>query len=145
MAIISMIRSVLRCTTASTMADQSLILSTTRHPRLQGILKMSSTRGLPLEHYLWRQHSSVNSSSAGRCRCLAVSRWRALPARRPLLVSPVAADIIISLLVLDKVCLISATNSCFQIQARPQGAGGRAGRRQEQSSCTQHNMNIIGV
>ncbi len=140
-----MIRSVLRCTTAPTMKEQSLYLSTTRHPRLQGILKMSSTRGLPLEHYLWRQHSSVNSSSAGRCRCLAVSRWRALPARRPLLVSPVAADIIISLLVLDRVFLVSATNRCFQIQARPQGAGGRAGRRQEQSSCTQHNMNIIEV
>jgi hypothetical protein len=66
--------------------------------RLQGILTISSARGLPLEHYLWRQHSSVNSSSsAGRCRCRAVSRWRTLPARRQLMVSPVVADKIISL------------------------------------------------
>ncbi len=35
---------------------------------------------------------------------------RALPARRQPLVSPVAADIIIRLLVLDQVCLVSATN-----------------------------------
>ncbi len=61
----------------------------------QDILKMQGIRGLPLEPYLWRQHSSVNSSP-GQCRCRAVSRWRALPARRPLLVSPVAADKIIS-------------------------------------------------
>jgi hypothetical protein len=96
---------------------------------------MSSTKGLPLELYLWRQHSSVNSSP-GQCRCRAVSRWRALPARRPPLVSPlaVAADIIIRLLVLDQVCLVSTMNGCFQIQAHLQGAGGRAGRRQEQSS-----------
>jgi len=142
MAKISLIRSVLRCTTASTMTEQSsgLYLSTTRHPQS----KMSSTRGLPLEPYLWCQHSSVNSSP-GRCRCRAVSSWPALPARRPPLVSPVAADIKISLLVLDQVYLVSAMNCCFRIQARPQGAGGRAGRRQEQSSCTQHNMNIIEV
>ncbi len=110
----------------------------------QGILKMSSTRGLPLEPYLWRQHSSVNSSP-GQCRCRAVSRWRALPARKPPLVSPVAADTIISLLVLDRVCLVFALNGCFRIQARPQGAGERVGRRQEQSSCTQHDINIIDV
>ncbi len=47
MAKISMIRSVLRCTTASTMADQSLILSTTRHP--QDVKYKRSTSGaLPL-------------------------------------------------------------------------------------------------
>ncbi len=99
---------------------------------VQGILKMSSTRGLPLEPYLWRQHSSVNSSP-GRCRCRDISHWRALPSRRPL-VSPVAADIKISLLGFNQVCLVSATNCCFQIQAHPQGAGGRAGRRQEQTT-----------
>jgi hypothetical protein len=69
------------------------------------------TKGLPLEPYVWRQHSSVNSSPRQR-RCRAVSRWRALPVlpkalllptRRPLLASPVAADIIINLFVLDQV------------------------------------------
>ncbi len=115
-------------------------LSTTRRP--QDVKYKRSTSGALL--YLWRQQTSVNSSP-GRCRCRSVSRWRALPARRPPLVSPVAADIKISLLVLDKVCLVSATNRCFQIQARPQVAGGRAGRRQEQSSCPQHNMNKIEV
>ncbi len=29
-------------------------------------------------------------------------------------------------------CFVSATNSCFQIQARAQGAGRQAGRKQEQ-------------
>ena len=33
-----------------------------------------------------------------------------LPTRRPLLASPVAADIIIHLFVLDQVCLVAATN-----------------------------------
>ncbi len=43
--------------------------------------------------------------------------------------SPVAADIIISLLVLDQVCLVSATNGCFlfkrdrRVQAGEPGAG----------------------
>ncbi len=45
--------------------------------RLQGILKMSSTRGLPLEPYRWRQYSSVDSSP-GRCRCRAVSSWQSV-------------------------------------------------------------------
>ncbi len=94
-----------------------------------------------LFYYLWRQHSGVNSSP-GQCRCRAVSRWRALPAGRPPLVSPVSADIIISLSVLDQVCLVCATNGYFQIQVRPQGSSGRAGRRQEQSSCqcTHHEV-----
>ena len=127
---LGLIQSVLRCTTASTMTEQSLYLSTVSD--CQGTLKMSTARGLPQKPYLWRQHSSVKftvNSSPGQCRCRAVSRWRALPARRPLLVSPVAANIIISWLILDHVCLVSATNGCFQIQARPQGADGRGGCR----------------
>ncbi len=57
--------------------------------------------------------------------------------------SPVAADITIHLFVLDQVCLVAATNALLsnalrarRVQAGQQGAGGPAGRRQEQSSCT---------
>ena len=66
-----------------------------------------------------------------------------LPTRSQLLASPVAADIIIHLFVLDQVCLVAATNALLsnalrarRVQAGQQGAGGPAGRRQEQSSCT---------
>ena len=68
-----------------------------------------------------------------------------LPMRRPLLASPVAADIIIHLFVLDQVSLVAATivllsnalHTC-RVQTGQQGAGGPAGRRQEQSSCTSY-------
>jgi hypothetical protein len=116
---------------------------------------MEGIRGLPLEPYLWRQHSSANLSPKQR-RCRALSRLRALPVlpmalllptRRPLFASPVAADIIINLFVLDQVCLVAATNALLSNMLRPrrvqaawgqQGAGGPAGRRQEQSSCTSY-------
>ncbi len=55
--------------------------------------------------------------------------WCCKCSTRQLLASPVAANIIIKLLVLDQVFLVSATNGCFQIQARPQGCR-RAGRAQ---------------
>jgi hypothetical protein len=65
--------------------------------------------------------------------------------RRQLLASPVAADIIINLFVLDQV--VAATNALLsnalcarRVQAGQQGAGGLAGRRQEQSSCT---LNVL--
>ncbi len=119
----------------------------------QDILKMEGTRGLPLEPYLWRQHSSANLSPKQRS-CRALSRLRALPVlpmalllptRSPLLASPIAADIIISLLVLDQVCLVAATNALLsnalrasRVQAGQQDAGGAAGLRQEQSSCTSY-------
>ena len=119
----------------------------------QDILKMEGTRGLSLELYLSRQHSSANLSPKQRS-CRALSRLRALPVlpmalllptRRPLLVSPVAADKIIHLFVLDQVCLVAATNALLsnallarRVQAGQQGAGGPAGRRQEQSSCTSY-------
>ncbi len=70
-----------------------------------------------------------------------------LPTRRPLfkLASPVAADIIIQIFVLDQVCLFAATNALLsnallarRVQAGQQGAGWPAGRRQEQSSCTSY-------
>ena len=68
-----------------------------------------------------------------------------LPTRRPLLASHVAADIIIHLFVLDQVCLVAARNALLsnalrasRVQAGQQGAGGPAGRRQEQSSCTSY-------
>ncbi len=112
----------------------------------QGILEMESTRGQLLKPYLWRQHSSANSSLRQR-RCRALSCWRALPVLlmalllpkwMQLLASTVAADILINLFVLHQVCLDSATNALLQIQARLQGAGGPAGRRQEQSSFTSY-------
>ena len=105
---------------------------------------MEGTRGLPLEPYLWRQHSSANLSPKQRSG-RALSRLRALPmlpmallllTRRPLLASPVAANIIIHLFLLDQVCLVAATNvllsnssvpaGCRQasrVQAGRQGAG----------------------
>ena len=102
------------------------------------ILKMEGTSGLSLKPYLWRQHSSAYSSPRQR-RCRALSRLRALPAlpmslllltRRPLLASPVAADIIIHLFVLDQVCLVAATNALLsnalrarRVQAGRPGAG----------------------
>jgi hypothetical protein len=114
---------------------------------------MEGTRGLPLEPYLWRQHSSANLSPKQRS-CWALSRLRALPVlpmalllltRRPLLASPVAADIKMNLFVLDQVCLVAATNALLSIALRArrvraghQGAGGPTGRRQEQSSCTSY-------
>jgi hypothetical protein len=116
----------------------------------QDILKMEGTSGLSLEPYLLRQHSSANLSPKQRS-CRALSRLRVLPVlsmalllptRRPLLASPVAADIIIHLFVLDQVCLVAATNALLsnalrarRVQAGQQGAGGPAGRRQEKS-CT---------
>jgi hypothetical protein len=63
--------------------------------------------------------------------------------RRLLLASPVTADIIINLFVLDQVCLVSATNALLSNSSTLAGDG-LAGHRQEQSSCPQHNMNIIG-
>ena len=106
----------------------------------QDILKMEGTRGLCLEPYLWRQHSSANLSPKQRTSsCRALSRLRALPVlpmalllptRRPLLASPVAADIIIHLFVLDQVCLVAATNALLlnalrarRVQAGRPGAG----------------------
>jgi hypothetical protein len=104
------------------------------------ILKMEGKRGLPLEPYLWRQHSSANllpKQRHGSCR--ALSRLLALPVlpmalllptTRPLLASPVAADIIINLFVLDQVCLVAATNALLsnalrasRVQAGRPGAG----------------------
>jgi hypothetical protein len=61
------------------------------------------------------------------------------------LASPVAADIKINLFVLDQICRVAATNALLsnalcarRVQAGQQGAGGPAGRRQEQSSCTSY-------
>ncbi len=115
----------------------------------QCTLRMEGTRCVPLEPYLWRQHSSAISSPSLRQLHpdnVGVERWAAGGRcqfwRMLLLASPVVADIIMNLFVLCQVCLVAATNGCFQIQARPQGADGPAGRRQEQRSCT-HNMNII--
>ncbi len=115
------------------MTEQSLYLSTTRHP--QDVKYKRSTSGaLPLAS-TFKCEFVARTMSLSSCQPLAGSA-----ARRPPLVSPVAADIKLSLLVLDQMCLVSATNRCFQIQARQQGAGGRAGRRQEHSSCThEHN------
>ena len=66
-----------------------------------------------------------------------------LPTRRQLLASQVAADIKINLFVLDQVCLVAATIALLsdalcasRVQAGQHGAGGPAGRRQEQSSFT---------
>ncbi len=64
--------------------------------------------------------------------------------------SPVAADIIIHLFVLDQVCLVAATSALLsnalrarRVQAGQQGAGGPAGRRQEQSSCTSYVLRRV--
>ncbi len=117
----------------------------------QDTLKMEGTRGLPLEPYLWRQHSSANLLPKQRS-CLALSRLQALPVlptalllqtRRPLLASPVAANIKINFFVLDQVCRVAATNALLsnaqrarRVRVGQQGAGGPAGRRKDQSSCT---------
>jgi len=142
------------CAVTSTSSQHILARNgTVVAPVDQDILKMEGTSGLSLEPYLWRQHSRANLSPNQRS-CRALSRLRALPVlpmalllptrtRRPLLASPVAADIIIHLFVLDQVCLVAATNALLsnalrarRVQAGQQGAGGPAGRRQEQSSCT---------
>ncbi len=88
-----LIQSVLRCTIAHPRPCQNCpgTCRLPRHP--QDVEYKRSTSGA----YLWWQHSNVNSSP-GQCRCRAVSRWWVLPARKPPLVSPVAADIIKSLL-----------------------------------------------
>ena len=140
------------CAVTSTSSQRILARNrTVVAPVDQDILKMEGTSGLSLEPYLWRQHSSANLSPKQRS-CRALSRLLALPVlpmalllptRRPLLASPVAADIIIHLFVLDQVCLVAATNALLsnalracRMQAGQQSAGGPAGRRQEQSSCT---------
>jgi hypothetical protein len=142
------------CAVTSTSSQRILARNgTVVAPVDQDILKMEGTSGLSLEPYLWRQHSSANLSPKQRS-CRALSRLRALPVlpmalllptRRPLLASPVAADIIIHLFVLDQVCLVAATNALLsnalrarRVQAGQQGAGGPARRRQEQSSCTSY-------
>ncbi len=144
------------CAVTSTSSQRILARNgTVVAPVDQDIPKMEGTRGLSLEPYLWRQHSSTNLSPKQRS-CRALSRLRALPVlpmalllptRRQLLASPVAADIIIHLFVLDQVCLVAATNALLsnalrarRVQAGQQGAGGPAGRtgRQEQSSCTSY-------
>ncbi len=139
MANISLIRSVLRCTTASTMTDQSLYLSTTRHP--QDVKYKRSTSGaLPLASTFKCEFVTLTMSLSSYELLAGTARQEAASGE------PSNGRHKISLcVVLDQVCLVSATNGCFQIQVRPQGTGGRAGRRQEQSSCTQHNMNIIEV
>jgi hypothetical protein len=120
------------------MTEQSLYLSTTRHS--QDVKYKRSTSGaLPLESTF---------------KCEFVARTMSLSSCEPLVGAvrqetasgePSSGRHKNKLLVLDQVCLVSATNRCFQIQARPQGAGGRVRRRQEQSSCIKHNMNIIEV
>ncbi len=135
----------------------------------QDILEMEGTSGLSLEPYLrpLRQHSSANLSPKQRsCRALSgvvvaaplqvaaggvLPMALLLPRRRPLFASPVAADIIIHLFVLDQVCLVvAATNALLsnvlrasRVQAGQQGAGGPAGRRQEKSSCTSYVLRPI--
>ncbi len=59
--------------------------------------------------------------------------------------SPVAANIIIHLFVLDQVRLVAAMNVLLsnalrarRVQAGQQGAGGPAGCRQKKSSCTSY-------
>jgi hypothetical protein len=63
------------------------------------------------------------------------------PMTRPLLASPVSADIIISLFVLDQVCLVSATNAMLSNSGAPAGcrrAGlAQAGTKQLHIVCTQ--------
>ncbi len=139
------------CAVTSTSSQRILARNgTVVAPVDQDILKMEGTSGLSLEPYLWRQHSSANLSPKQRS-CRALSRLLALPVlpmalllptRRPLLASPAAADIKIHLFVLDQVCpaatnaLLSNALRARRVQAGQQGAGGPAGRRQEQSSCT---------
>ncbi len=55
----------------------------------------------------------------------------------------------INLFVLDQVCLVAAMNALLsnvlrtsRVQAGQQGAGGPAGRRQEQSSCTSYVLSM---
>ncbi len=106
----------------------------------QDILKMEGTRGLPLEPYLCRKHSSANLSPKQHC-CQALSRLRALPVlpmalllptRRLLLASPVAANIKINLFVLDQVCLVAATNALlFSNGCAPAGCRQASSRVQE--------------
>ncbi len=145
---ISLIQSVLWRTTAHSWPwqDCRCTCRLPRHAQEEG------TRGLPLEPYLWRHHSSAKSSPRQRCS-RAVSRWRALPVlpmalllptRRPLLASPVAADIIINIFAFDQVCLVSATKALLSNTSTPAGCR-QAGRAQAGTgSCTQHNVNIIG-
>jgi hypothetical protein len=117
-----------------------------RHPQ-DVKYKRSTSAALPLATTFKCHGEFARTMSLSRCEPLAgPGAARQEVASGDSVVSPVAANIIISLLVLDQVCFVSATNGCFQIQARrPQGAGGLAGRRQEQSSYTQHNVNIIEV
>ncbi len=100
----------------------------------QDILKMEpeGTSGLPVEPYLWLQHSNANPSPTQR-HCRALSRWLALPVlllmamllpkRRQLLASPMAADIIMNLfqVVLEQMCLVSATNVLLSNSSAPAG------------------------
>ena len=101
----------------------------------QDILKMEGTRGLPLEPYLWRYHSSANPSPKQR-RCRALSSWLALPVlqmalllpkSREQLASPMAADIIMNSFVLEQMCLVSVTNVLLSDSRAP--AGCRRARR----------------
>jgi hypothetical protein len=117
-----------------TVTEPSLHLSTTRASRLRVQVVY------PLEPYLWRQHSSANPSPTQRS-CRALSRWLALPVllmalllpkRRQLvqlLASPMAADIVMNLFVLEQMCLVSATNVLLSNSSAPAGCR-RASRMQ---------------
>ncbi len=123
------------CVVTSTSSQLILVCNrTVDAPVNQDSFKMEGTRGPPLEPYLWQQHSSANLSPKQRS-CRALSRLRALPVlpmalllptRRQLLASPVAADMIINLFVLEQMCLVAATNallSASRVQAGLPGAG----------------------
>ncbi len=64
-----------------------------------------------------------------------------LPTRRQLLASPVAADIIIHLFVLDQVCLVAATNALLSNALAPAGCRRasrvQAGTKQLDIVCAQ--------
>jgi hypothetical protein len=107
----------------------------------KGILKMSSTS---LEPYLWRQHSSVNSSprtmSMSSCEPLAGAALQEAASGEP--GSSRHNDKLIG----SRPSVPCFCNELLLSNSRaPAGAGGRAGRRQEQSSCIHHNMNIMDV
>jgi hypothetical protein len=92
---------------------------------------------------LWSYHSLSCTAELQ-----ALSRLQALPVlpmalllqtRRLLLASPVAADIIINLFVLDQVCLVAATNALLSNSSAPAGCR-RAGRAQAGAIvCAQTN------
>ncbi len=74
------------------------------------------------------------------------------PMTRQLLASPVSADIIKNIFVLDQVCHVSATKCtafkfrrASRVQAGQQGAGGLTRRWQEQSSCTSYVLKRASI